>query len=525
MSEQKPPSGKSTGLGTLSGRIGKVPRQMGPYLTVRKKRRALFGEAGETLTLNKLNQIISSGQVRAISNSSVGKCGGGDDEAPRSRIVGRIVKNPGRSTGIDFVKPRKRWRIIHPGVAASHWEGNLDAVMAYLGDSNIPWGVVHLGMVDGQAAVAIIHEEGGTWNKSALEADLRRLFFPEAIFPRLEFFCAKVKKGAALGAGSYETAPTCGVGISVRGVSWSAGTVGGYLESENGDTFGLTCHHVALPTRLIRPEYPRDQLEYPEYLNSVGIFHGPFDPKNGDINIAQPACGDNRTTLDIFNARREEFITALKLAQNKSKILGESSPNYKIGLLEAQIKNFSEEIERIVEFDRDFGSLVASSGYAVDEETSHSLDWGLFRLPKTRLCTNRVQADTESSLWERLKIGVRIIFDNVADPVAGESVFKLGRKTGATFGVINTVKDGVYLLENGQTTKEWCVCVEDSLTEFSKEGDSGSFVFNTKFQVIGMITSGCDAPERLTYITPIRLILRDIRKKIGEELFVSGILE
>ncbi|KAK6500939.1 hypothetical protein TWF506_003697 [Arthrobotrys conoides] len=524
MSEEKALLGRSTRLGTLGRRISKVPRQTGPYLTVHKKRRALFRGASETLTLDKLNQIISSGQVRTISSSSVGKYGGGDDdEGLGSHRVGRIVINPGYSTGTDFAKPRKRWRVIHSGAAASHWEDNLDAVMAYLRGSDIPWGAVHLGMIDGQAAVAINHEEGGTWDKTALEADLRRLFFPEAIFPRLEFFCAKVKKGAALRAGIYKKAPNCGVGVSVRGISWSAGTVGGYLESENGDAFGLTCHHVALPTRLIRLEYSKGQSEYPRYLDSVGLFHGPFDPKNGDINIAQPACGDNRKTLDIFKAHREKSITALKVAQGKSKMLGEYPPNYKIGLLEEKIKELSEEIEHIMKFNRDFGSLVASSGYAVDEKTSHSLDWGLFRLPKTRLCTNRVQACTESSLWKDLDIGVDIIFDSVADPVVGESVFKLGRNTGATFGVINQVKDGVYLLENGQTTKEWCICIEDSLTEFSKEGDSGSFVFNTKFQVVGMITSGCDAPERLTYMTPIRLILRDMQEKIGEKLFVSGI--
>ncbi|KAF3289288.1 hypothetical protein TWF970_003068 [Orbilia oligospora] len=106
---------------------------------------------------------------------------------------------------------------------------------------------------------------------------------------------------------------------------------------------------------------------------------------------------------------------------------------------------------------------------------------------ENRLCTNRVQARTGSSFWKLLDIGIKIIFDSVADPVAGEGVFKLGRNTGATFGMVNTVKDGVYILENCQTTKEWCVCIEDGPAEFSQQGDSGSLVFNTRFQAVGMI--------------------------------------
>ncbi|KAK6330810.1 hypothetical protein TWF718_003009 [Orbilia javanica] len=84
----------------------------------------------------------------------------------------------------DLPKPKPTWGAIHSGTAADYWNQNLNAVMQFLSDRNVPWRVVHLGKVEDEAAVAIVYDEDGGWDKAALEADLRRLFLPATIFPR-----------------------------------------------------------------------------------------------------------------------------------------------------------------------------------------------------------------------------------------------------------------------------------------------------------------------------------------------------
>ncbi|KAK6509140.1 hypothetical protein TWF481_003903 [Arthrobotrys musiformis] len=53
--------------------------------------------------------------------------------------------------------------------------------------------------------------------------------------------------------------------------------------------------------------------------------------------------------------------------------------------IENKILSLSERIDCLSNFDRQFGSLVATSGYAINQRTAHLLDWGLFVIADSRL--------------------------------------------------------------------------------------------------------------------------------------------
>ncbi|KAK6519338.1 hypothetical protein TWF281_003173 [Arthrobotrys megalospora] len=115
----------------------------------------------------------------------------------RSREACRTVLDPGRTiTGACCSKQEPIWGTIKSDTeAAIHWKQNLTAVMDFLKDRAVPWRVLHLGTLDGEVAVAILHDEDGDWDKETIEADLRRLFLPIEMFPRLEFKVGAARKG------------------------------------------------------------------------------------------------------------------------------------------------------------------------------------------------------------------------------------------------------------------------------------------------------------------------------------------
>ncbi|KAF3211901.1 hypothetical protein TWF106_010084 [Orbilia oligospora] len=76
--------------------------------------------------------------------------------------------------------------------------------------------------------------------------------------------------------------------------------------------------------------------------------------------------------------------------------------------------------------------------------------------------------------------------------------------TEVIFGIISGVKDGVSLKENKGETMERCVVGKNG-ADFSAARDSGSLVFNETFQVVGLLTAGCDSVGLITYLLKIEL--------------------
>ncbi|KAK6519067.1 hypothetical protein TWF281_003756 [Arthrobotrys megalospora] len=494
-------------------------------------------EIAETLFLPERTPSETQTNIRRISLKSADGSNDGDEGqgAPfYSREAARVVLDPGTYRSGTEPEPYHRWEPIRSTTPAAHiWNQNLDSAMRYLTcEKGIPWTVLHLGLLDKKVTVVILYDKGAVWDQRATERELRELYFPQETFTDIIFAHSKVNKGAALEGSEYGGTQSCGAGIGVKGVSWSAGTVGGYFESETGEIYGLSCHHVLLPTKGPLREPPNlnnDEASarkgYPEYLDTIGVYHSAFEQRDGAIEVVQPPCGDHIDTILELQALKKEAEKGLEALTAKYNVLNIQAPKGKFDNWQATIEESCKRLAEIEKYDRTFGVVVASSGYKIDPMTKHSIDWALFRISENRTVWNMipgVDAEKRRGSWNGLSTSQRVC-NGIADPVEDESVFKIGRKTGPTFGIISGVRDGVNLKENLGKTKEWCVVGRNG-TEFAAAGDSGSLVFNEKFQVVGILTAGCDNQGRLTYITPIKLVLADIEKATGEKLeFYDGL--
>ncbi|KAK6342353.1 hypothetical protein TWF718_007753 [Orbilia javanica] len=512
-------------------RISKVPRYSKSAISVRKIRQVPAEWLAESNTRpilpniqpSELRKVIRKGSFKAVDERI-------DDEQNRtpqfySREASRVVLDRGRYRSKPEPEPEPLWAPIKStSRAAIVWNECLHSAMEYLSQKNILWTALHLGLLDGKTAVAVLYEGDEVWDRDLVERELRDLYFPEEVFTEILFYKAHVKKGAILGAVDYSQSTICGASIGVRGVSWSSGTVGGYFQSPTGEVYGITCHHVLLPTKE-RPGSENSESKspaekgHPGYLDEVGIHHSAFDPKNGEIEVVQPPCGDHIDTVRAFSTEIRKAEEKLEGLKNKYEGLGVPIPDRLVGSWNHRIADSSRSLAVFKSYNRSFGTLVASSGYKVDPESRNSLDWAVFKILDERSVVNTIpEADNEKrrGAWSSLS-EARTEFQGIADPVEDENVVKIGRKTGITFGTVSGVKDGVHLKENRGKTVEWCVVGKNG-ADFSAAGDSGSLVFNEKFQVVGILTAGCDSVGRITYITPIKLVLQDILAMTGLDL-------
>lgn len=88
-----------------------------------------------------------------------------------------------------------------------------------------------------------------------------------------------------------------------------------------------------------------------------------------------------------------------------------------------------------------------------------------------------------------------------------------------TFGILNRIKSvhkngKIY----GEVSQDFCVIsepVNGSPNTFAGPGDSGSVVWSTDGHVVGLLTSGNWDNPFVTYVTPMELVLDDIKRACG----------
>jgi hypothetical protein len=99
-------------------------------------------------------------------------------------------------------------------------------------------------------------------------------------------------------------------------------------------------------------------------------------------------------------------------------------------------------------------------------------------------------------------------------------MLKFGRTTGWTVGVSNEIKSDINH-ESGVISKEWCILDKSVLPRqvFSEKGDSGSFVFDFKGRLGGMLYGWDEnrlAP--VTYVTHVDHLFGSIREEFDMKL-------
>ena len=103
---------------------------------------------------------------------------------------------------------------------------------------------------------------------------------------------------------------------------------------------------------------------------------------------------------------------------------------------------------------------------------------------------------------------------------------KFGRTTGWTVGVSNEIRSDCHRRDAGTVTTEWCILDRSVIGDrvVSKPGDSGSFVFDFKGRLGGMIHCGGWVPDKggvlalMSYVTHVDHLFGNIREEFDLKL-------
>ncbi|CZR63012.1 uncharacterized protein PAC_12909 [Phialocephala subalpina] len=306
------------------------------------------------------------------------------------------------------------------------------------------------------------------------------------------------------------------------------GTLGGYVMVD-GITYGLTNHHVCLG--------PHRYSAFPSESEEGKI-----------VWISQPAAKDFEDTMKSL----ETTLAALK----KRKV-----PD------QANITVFENRIRRLQELKSNglnIGYIYKTSGIRVrdpvpgeDREKPYKLDWALIkmenstRIPSQGDLVNEVPSYallretnvpqyvtaagleegvgslTSEELPEYLKRGLS--YEEIHNKQSAAEnkyakyvVWKCGRTSHFTYGLSMDIHSSVKWTDedklNPLISEEWGIkdSIPDGASSFSKNGDSGSFVWDTDGYVAGLCWGG-KFETFLTYVTPMEIVLEDIKKVCGAQ--------
>jgi Peptidase family S64 len=112
----------------------------------------------------------------------------------------------------------------------------------------------------------------------------------------------------------------------------------------------------------------------------------------------------------------------------------------------------------------------------------------------------------------------------LADMQLGMVVFKVGRSTGVTKGVVHMIKKTVREKEKWGPTSEWLVQgIGVDQQSFAEVGDSGSTVWNESGDLVGMMWASNSKPPGRACVTPIREILDSLYEVTGSKYSLKPI--
>ncbi|KAI9705544.1 MAG: hypothetical protein M1836_006299 [Candelina mexicana] len=322
--------------------------------------------------------------------------------------------------------------------------------------------------------------------------------------------------------------PGLGLSIGVKHVYWSAGTIGGFveLESTSGESGRLVCaltnHHVARPTRTALSEKRPGPTRYDPVLNQVDKAHEAVVPGTGQrLPMSQPALKDHERMLQWLTQQTQDAKRSVSGLEYRVS-MGDNRAKDRLLQARRTLQDCEQKYQHVSDFDLEYGTVFASSGYIKSSRTGGCLDWALVQIRKDRLGQNtlasaRKVADVKhvrGSFKDLPKTCNRRESLNF-DQHMYTSVVQLGKRTTATFGTVNEIRTDVKMVElPGQTLRE-IVIVGDKGVEFSQHGDSGAWVFNEYGDVLGMMYGGQETGDCGAFVTPIDEIRASILEMTG----------
>lgn len=262
-----------------------------------------------------------------------------------------------------------------------------------------------------------------------------------------------------------------GSSIGTESYPPGAGTFGGYLKDEAGKVYGLSVFHLFATT------------------NQECIKDKP---------VSQPDMDDIQYDLEFSKKTIDDFE---KIRAPKPRLL-EKLEWYRNHLDELERQKNTRVCGRCVGGKMDVAEI--------SDAIFRNEDWALLEI-RNRRGKNVIPQPSRSGLGGAV-LGVGAL-------EIDQDVYKYGRSTGPTTGVVSGIKCDVRLEKNGTETCEFFVSASDG-TPFSRGGDSGAWVVNTAGEVVGMVLGGCDQ-RSISYVTPMEFLLKRIEVAMHLKLEVK----
>jgi len=289
------------------------------------------------------------------------------------------------------------------------------------------------------------------------------------------------------------------------------GSMGLYLKHSNDNRyFGLTCRHCVFDTdeeaysytnrsqralTIIQPgpEAFKKQDELCKW--ALEIWSSQEEHRRGRAKELQ-ALGDSTAIFNRFRDQKHRVIGHVFFSPPRT--LHSDGWLKDWALIELDVKKFGEDLTNTV--------YIGEAHRPLNEELRKYLPYHFFKMEGNK----------------SMKLEGCIPEDDIKNPkmtdINGEPcliVAKSGPITGLRWGRANEVVS-VTRTAPKVTSKEWCVVglIENQI--FSKEGDSGSVVFDLEGRVGGIMTLGTGWTDRLdiTYVTPMVWLLNDIKERL-----------
>lgn len=318
---------------------------------------------------------------------------------------------------------------------------------------------------------------------------------------------ATVGMGASIGLQNRDESGTMGGYVNLRG-SW------GQVQ------LGLTCYHV------IRAGLTSSQMEYSD---AKGI--SPSSTLGRNLILTHPSETDHKSFTEAQKKRitdcEEELVTyKSKLRDIEMKIkMGLKPEGYDesyrkvVEHLESQIEKTRHLLKSDQELflnNSDFGHVFAASGFRRSSE-DNQLDWALI-VPTRPINTD---IPTHDDKGERLSIS-NTLLEASKPPTLGQRVWKKGRRTGITRGIINSIQSDVLMDKRPQSrpSTEWAITHEGGTGYlFAEKGDSGSIIVNLAGEMTGLLIGGAVATG-FVFMTPYATLVSDIENITGGTLIL-----
>ncbi|OAX82088.1 hypothetical protein ACJ72_03563 [Emergomyces africanus] len=337
----------------------------------------------------------------------------------------------------------------------------------------------------GKHTVMIYCRPGIPANFSSVEERLIDLFQDATADIHIEFLPGVVWNSILpdLGAPQYlpdiPRKPVNGSSISTEG-GINAGSLGGwvYLNLPNSPPLMcmLTCYHVV---RAINPA-----------ITSVTDRDGvTLENDTGHVDVVYPAEIDKSLTIEKFE---------------QDRLAGKGE----------MLKEFEDTWAEILQ-KRSIGRVLCASGYRLSGRSR--VDWALVDASET-FTANRPPSRSNFSpnhkkpnpvaLWGPNEDFQAREFGNLRE---GDWVAFRGRGSGVVSGEVNTIRSRIFWPVPNLTSDEWEVLpLGDG--SFTLPGDSGSMVFNSKGQIVGLNMAKVGEAG---YITTVETIQKDVKELTG----------